>query len=229
MEGQINWTTFMVGGLTLAVILLLKRWPRLPGILIAVVGATVAVGVLDLATRAGVSVLGSLSQGLPGFAIPWITRADIVPALIGGCAVALISFADTSVLSRVYASMRRAPEPGNGRPRHRQPRRRFFPGLPDQQQLVTHVRGRSRRRQNPNDRRRRRTGGCLAAGGGIGPAATSAVQRPSGRRDRLGHWPDRNHRPAPDLSHPALGMLAVDRLYSRRGRVRRDRRHRPGP
>jgi high affinity sulfate transporter 1 len=107
MEGKINWTTFMVGGLTLAVILLLKRWPRLPGILIAVVGATVAVGVLDLATRAGVSVLGSLPQGLPGFAIPWITRADIVPVLIGGCAVALVSFADTSVLSRVYAARTR--------------------------------------------------------------------------------------------------------------------------
>ncbi len=107
MEGKVNWTTFTVGGLTLAVILLLKRWPRVPGILIAVVGATVAVGVLDLATRAGVSVLGSLPQGLPGFAIPWITSADIVPVLIGGCAVALVSFADTSVLSRVYAARTR--------------------------------------------------------------------------------------------------------------------------
>jgi high affinity sulfate transporter 1 len=107
MEGKVNWTTFMVGGLTLAVILLLKRWPRLPGILIAVVGATVAVGVLDLATRAGVKVLGSLPQGLPGFAIPWIISADIVPVLIGGCAVALVSFADTSVLSRVYAARTR--------------------------------------------------------------------------------------------------------------------------
>ncbi|PVZ52386.1 sodium-independent anion transporter [Pseudomonas sp. B1(2018)] len=107
MEGKANWTTFTVGGLTLAVILLLKRWPRLPGILIAVVGATVAVGALDLATRAGVSVLGSLPQGLPGFAIPWITSADIVPVVIGGCAVALVSFADTSVLSRVYAARTR--------------------------------------------------------------------------------------------------------------------------
>jgi len=107
MEGKVNWITFVVGGLTLAAILLLKRWPRLPGILIAVVGATVAVGVLDLATRSGVSVLGSLPQGLPGFAIPWITSADIVPVVIGGCAVALVSFADTSVLSRVYAARTR--------------------------------------------------------------------------------------------------------------------------
>ena len=94
----------LVGAGTLAVILLLKGSKRVPGILIAVVGATVVVGVLDLAARAGVAVLGSLPQGLPAFAIPWITYDDIVPVLIGGCAVALVSFADTSVLSRTYAA-----------------------------------------------------------------------------------------------------------------------------
>ncbi|SDI89527.1 STAS domain-containing protein [Variovorax sp. OV700] len=54
------------------------------------------------------SVLGEVPQGLPAFAIPWITTADIVPVLIGGCAVALVSFADTSVLSRVYAARTRS-------------------------------------------------------------------------------------------------------------------------
>ncbi|MBK5351077.1 sulfate permease [Pseudomonas sp. TH41] len=107
MEGKTNWTTFMVGAATLVVILLLKGNKRIPSILIAVAGATVAVGVLDLAARAGVSVLGSLPQGLPAFAIPWITQDDIVPVVIGGCAVALVSFADTSVLSRVYAARTR--------------------------------------------------------------------------------------------------------------------------
>ncbi|MDR7104697.1 high affinity sulfate transporter 1 [Pseudomonas sp. PvR086] len=107
MAGITNWAAFTVGASTLSVILLLKGNKRVPGILVAVAGATVAVGVLDLAARAGVSVLGSLPQGLPAFAIPWITRADIVPVLIGGCAVALVSFADTSVLSRVYAARTR--------------------------------------------------------------------------------------------------------------------------
>jgi len=104
LEGRANWTAFTVGASTLAVILLLKGSKRVPGILIAVVGATVVVGALGLAAHAGVSVLGSLPQGLPKFAIPWITYADIGPVLIGGCAVALVSFADTSVLSRVYAA-----------------------------------------------------------------------------------------------------------------------------
>ena len=48
--------------------------------------------------------LGPLPRGLPAFTIPWITYDDVVPVLIGGSAVALVSFADTSVLSRAYAA-----------------------------------------------------------------------------------------------------------------------------
>jgi high affinity sulfate transporter 1 len=104
LSGNTNWTAFAIGAGTLVVILLLKRFKRVPAILIAVVGATVIVGMWDLATTAGVSVLGPLPQGLPAFEIPWINQADIVPVLIGGFAVSMVSFADTSVLSRAYAS-----------------------------------------------------------------------------------------------------------------------------
>ena len=107
LDGRVNWTTFTVGVATLAVIFLLKGSKRVPGILVAVVGANVVVDALELAARAGVSVLGSLPQGLPAFAIPWITRTDIIPVLIGGTAIAMVSFADTSVLSRVYAAKTR--------------------------------------------------------------------------------------------------------------------------
>ena len=102
--GKLNGTALLLGAATLAVMWWLKRSKRLPGVLIAVVGATVAVAALDLATRAGVSVLGALPQGLPALAFPSITSDDIVPVLLGGLAVALVSFADTSVLSRVYAA-----------------------------------------------------------------------------------------------------------------------------
>ena len=107
LGGKTNWTAFAVGAGTLAVILLLKNSKRVPGILVAVVGATLIVGALDLGARAGISVLGPLPQGLPAFAIPWINFDDIVPVLIGGAAVALVSFADTSVLSRAYAARTR--------------------------------------------------------------------------------------------------------------------------
>jgi high affinity sulfate transporter 1 len=104
VAGKTNWTSLMLGTGTLAVILLLKRSKRLPGVLIAVVATTVIVGIMNLATTAGVSVLGSLPQGLPAFAFPSITYRDIVPVVLGGFAVALVSFADTSVLSRAYAA-----------------------------------------------------------------------------------------------------------------------------
>jgi high affinity sulfate transporter 1 len=104
LEGRTNWFAFGVGLGTLLVILLLKDNKRLPGILIAVVGATVVVAALDLGTRYGVKVLGPLPQGLPGFAVPWIGYNDLISVLIGGCAIALVSFADTSVLSRAYAA-----------------------------------------------------------------------------------------------------------------------------
>jgi len=103
-NGSTNWTAFLLGAATLATILLLKGSKRLPGVLIAVIGATLVVGVLDLSGKAGVAVLGSLPEGLPAFSIPWFGYGDLGPVLIGGAAVALVSFADTSVLSRAYAA-----------------------------------------------------------------------------------------------------------------------------
>jgi high affinity sulfate transporter 1 len=103
-DGKSNWVGFAVGLGTLIVILLLKNNKRLPGILIAVVGATIVVAALDLGARYGVKVLGPLPQGLPAFSIPWIGYSDLTSVLAGGCAIALISFADTSVLSRTYAA-----------------------------------------------------------------------------------------------------------------------------
>ena len=66
--------------------------------------ATIAVEVFDLAATAGVKVLGQLPQGLPSFAVPWVGLDDLGAVIIGGSAVALVAFADTSVLSRAYAA-----------------------------------------------------------------------------------------------------------------------------
>jgi high affinity sulfate transporter 1 len=108
LAGRTNVVTFAIGGCTLALILLLKRWPRVPGILIAVSVATLVVAVFHLATR-GVSVLGSLPRGLPLPRLPFVHVHDLGPILMGGLAVALVSFADTSVLSRTYATRLRSP------------------------------------------------------------------------------------------------------------------------
>ena len=71
------------------------------------------VGVLDLDTSAGVKVLGPLPQGLPSFALPKISLAHLKDVIIGGFAVAMVAFADTSVLSRTYAAKLRTPVDAN--------------------------------------------------------------------------------------------------------------------
>ncbi|MEM5428009.1 SulP family inorganic anion transporter [Cupriavidus oxalaticus] len=103
VAGQTNWYSFAVGAGSLALILALKRFERVPGILIAVVLATLAVSLFDL-DQHGVKVLGKTPQGLPAFVLPWLDGADLMKIVLGGCAVALIAFADTSVLSRTYAA-----------------------------------------------------------------------------------------------------------------------------
>lgn len=57
-----------------------------------------------LGGTAGVEVLGPLPEGLPSFTLPRIQASDLVPVVTPGFAVALVSFADTSVLSRSYAA-----------------------------------------------------------------------------------------------------------------------------
>ena len=103
-DGKTNWVTFLVGAGVLAVILALKRSRRIPGVLVAVVGAIAVVSLFDLAQRAGVTVLGVLPQGLPGFALPAVTLHDLGPLAAAAAAIAMVSFADTSVLSRTLAS-----------------------------------------------------------------------------------------------------------------------------
>ena len=109
VSGQANWTSFAVGGGTLAAILLLKPYKRIPGLLLAVVAATIVVGILNLDVTAGVKVLGPLPLGLPSFAMPTISYTHLKDVIIGGCAAAMVAFADTSVLSRTYAARMRAP------------------------------------------------------------------------------------------------------------------------
>lgn len=103
IDGKVNTASFLIGSGTLIAILLLKPFRRIPGILIAVVSATLAVGLFELNLKYGIKVLGPLPEGLPSFIIPWISLDDLQSVLIGGCAVALVSFADTSVLSRIYS------------------------------------------------------------------------------------------------------------------------------
>lgn len=108
MAGNFPSGALVLGATSLAAILLLRptRWP---GVLLVVCAATalVAAGGWD-----DVPVLGPLPSGLPAWAWPNLALSDLGTAALAGLAVALVSFADTSVLSRAYgARQRRAVDP----------------------------------------------------------------------------------------------------------------------
>jgi high affinity sulfate transporter 1 len=104
VDGETNTVALTIGVVCLIAILAFKRWrPRIPGVLVAVVGATVAVGVFDLARRYHLSVVGPLPKGLPSFQVPSVSASHIQALLAGAVGIALVSFADTSVLSRTFA------------------------------------------------------------------------------------------------------------------------------
>jgi high affinity sulfate transporter 1 len=103
-DGRTDLRAVAVGGASLAVIFSCKRFaPRVPGVLLAVVGSIVVVRVAGLDGPEGISVLETLPQGLPMPQWPIVTMDELKTLVIGAVAIALVSFADTSVLAHVYA------------------------------------------------------------------------------------------------------------------------------
>jgi high affinity sulfate transporter 1 len=103
-DGRTNMAALTVGVGSLLVIFACKRWrPTVPGVLVAVVGATVAVGVFGLAERYDLAVVGPLPKGLPSLQVPQVSASDVGALMAGAIGIALVSFADTSVLSRTFA------------------------------------------------------------------------------------------------------------------------------
>jgi len=103
-NGDTNAPELALGVAALVTILVLSRFaPRFPGILVAVAGTMAAVPILNLASR-GIELVGRLPRGLPKFTLPPIDAGDL-PTLAGAAlAVALITLADGSALSRALAS-----------------------------------------------------------------------------------------------------------------------------
>jgi MFS superfamily sulfate permease-like transporter len=68
--GDIQWLTFLVGGLSLVLVLACKKWLSLiPGSLVAVLLGTAASAVFGLEAH-GVEIVGDIESGLPAFGVP---------------------------------------------------------------------------------------------------------------------------------------------------------------
>jgi len=105
-NGDTVAASLVIGLASLAVILGFRRWlPAVPGVLVAVVGSTAAVSVLDL-TAHGVSVVGVVPQGFPAPSFPRVDVADLGTLLLAAAGMAFVTLADTSALSRTLAAKR---------------------------------------------------------------------------------------------------------------------------
>jgi high affinity sulfate transporter 1 len=103
LGGGVKLLPLAVGSACLAIILGFKALaPRVPGVLLAVVLATTAVTVLGLGGQ--IAVVGEVPRGLPAPVIPLFSLEDLGPLLAGAAGIALVAFADTSVLSRTFAA-----------------------------------------------------------------------------------------------------------------------------
>jgi high affinity sulfate transporter 1 len=97
-----NTTALAIGAGGLVVILLLRYLaPKVPGPLVVVAGATIAVAALGIT---GIKTVGMLPRGIPLPTWPGVGLTDTLQLVVAALGVAAISLTDTAVLSRAFAS-----------------------------------------------------------------------------------------------------------------------------
>jgi SulP family sulfate permease len=81
--------------------------PHWPGPLIAMLGSTVLVAVLDLADRFGITLVGPVPQGLPAFTVPDVSAVDVWALLPAALGVAVVAYSDNVLTGRAFAGRHR--------------------------------------------------------------------------------------------------------------------------
>src|SRR6478736_2812332 len=103
-DGKTVPMALLIGVLSLALILVFQRLlPRVPGVLVAVVLAILAVNLFDL-TASGVKVVGPLPEGFPPFTIPTVPVSDLLLLFAGAMGIALVSLTDTISTASAFAA-----------------------------------------------------------------------------------------------------------------------------
>ena len=96
--------TMIVGAVSLVALFVLERlMPKVPSVLLVVIGSILAVKWLDL-VDSGVHVVGEIPSGLPSFAVPavsWSAVLALIPAAIG---VAIVVYGESMALSKTFAA-----------------------------------------------------------------------------------------------------------------------------
>ncbi|WP_433590387.1 SulP family inorganic anion transporter [Nocardia sp. CA-145437] len=101
---ELHWPTVLLSTLTLVMLLLsTKHAARVPGPLIAVLGATAVVAVFSLREH-GIRVVGAIPSGLPVPSVPQVAAADVGKLLLPAVGIALVGFSDMVLTSRAFAA-----------------------------------------------------------------------------------------------------------------------------
>ena len=106
-DGRTVTAALLVGLASLAVILVLRHLvPKVPGVLVAVVGAAVITSIFDL-TAHGVAVVGTIPSGFPSPTFPDVSWHDLGSLAVAAAGMAFVMLADTATLGRTLALRRR--------------------------------------------------------------------------------------------------------------------------
>ena len=102
-----NWWTVGVGAASLLALFLMKKFvPRIPGALVVVVGSILAVELLGLEDE-GVKVVGNIPDSLPAFGLPDFSGSLVGDLIVTAFVITLVGFMESIAVAKVYARRHR--------------------------------------------------------------------------------------------------------------------------
>ncbi|WP_137703087.1 SulP family inorganic anion transporter [Marimonas lutisalis] len=102
-RGTLSWSSLMIGGLTMLLIVVLRRaFPRFPGLIVAIAATSALVAGLGLEVDTIQSRFGDLPRHLPAPALPEISYARMVELLPSAVVIAFLAGVE-SLLSAIVA------------------------------------------------------------------------------------------------------------------------------
>jgi high affinity sulfate transporter 1 len=105
-DGLTEPAALVIGAGCLVVILALREWsPAIPGVLLAIIGASMAVVWFDLGGE--IDVVGVIPSGFPAPSLPRVDADQLAALVAAAIGIAFVTLADTSALSKSLAAQRR--------------------------------------------------------------------------------------------------------------------------
>lgn len=103
-RASVHWPTVATAGAVLLALWVIGRWlPRLPGPLIAVLLAATAVATCSL-DAAGIAVVGAIPSGLAMPTVPLVSLDEVSSLAVPALGIAVVAFSDNVLTARAFAT-----------------------------------------------------------------------------------------------------------------------------